>query len=110
MTTFQDRERAFEAKYAHDEEFRFLVGARRDKLLAEWAADRLRLLGQAKSDLTASVLAVRDGAGHDERLFRHLTETFLEHGSSVPDAEVSAALTRYAIIARQQLLDTPTRG
>ena len=107
MTTFQDRERAFEAKYAHDEEFRFLVGARRDKLLAEWAADRLKLSGQARVDLTTSVLAVRDGAGHDERLLRHLVEAFSEHGSSAPDAEFSAALARYATIARQQLLDAP---
>ena len=35
MTTFQEREQAFEAKFAHDEEFRFLVTARRVKLFAE---------------------------------------------------------------------------
>jgi hypothetical protein len=40
MTTFEDRERAFEAKFAHDEEFRFLVTARRDKLFAQWAGQR----------------------------------------------------------------------
>ena len=105
MTVFQDRERAFEAKYAHDEEFRFRVAARRDKLLAGWAAERLRLSGQARADLTKSVLAVGDGPGHDERLLRHLAEVFAEHGGNDADAEIAAALTRYAVIARQQLLD-----
>jgi hypothetical protein len=40
---FHERERAFEAKFAHDEEFRFRVGARRDRLFAEWAAEMLGL-------------------------------------------------------------------
>ncbi len=105
MTTFQERERAFEAKFAHDEEFRFLVTARRDKLLAQWASERLRLSGQAKADLTASVLAVRDGAGHDGRLLRHVATTFAGHGSSVTDAELAAALKSSAAQARQQLLE-----
>ena len=86
MTAWQDRERAFEAKFARDEEFRFLATARRDKLLAQWAAVRFRLADPAAADLAASVLAVRDGAGHDERL--------LEHGAC-------------AAQARQQLLQGP---
>ena len=38
MTTFDKREEGFEAKFAHDEELRFLALARRNKLLAAWAA------------------------------------------------------------------------
>ena len=66
MTTFQERERAFEAKFAHDEEFRFLVLARRDKVFARWAAERLGVSGQDEASLIASVLAIRNGPGHDE--------------------------------------------
>ena len=40
MTTFDDRERAFEAKYAHDQELQFKVAARRNRLVAAWAAER----------------------------------------------------------------------
>ena len=47
MTIFDSRERAFEAKFAHDEEFRFLVTARRDKLLARQVAAKLNLQGSA---------------------------------------------------------------
>lgn len=52
MTTFDDREQAFEAKFAHDEELRFRVQARRNKLLGLWAAG---LLGH--SDAAAETYA-----------------------------------------------------
>ena len=43
MTQFDDRERAFESKFAHDEEMKFRVLARRNKLLGEWAARKMGL-------------------------------------------------------------------
>jgi hypothetical protein len=43
MTTFEDRKKAEEAKYRHDEEFRFKVNARRNKLLGLWAAEHFGL-------------------------------------------------------------------
>lgn len=45
MTTFDDRERSYEAKFAHDEELRFRATARRNKLLGAWAAAKLGLTG-----------------------------------------------------------------
>lgn len=105
MMTFQEREQAFEAKFAHDEEFRFLVTARRDKLYAQWAADRLQLAGQARADLTASVLALPDGAGHDELLRRHVARVFGNLGEGVQELELASALNQCAAQAQQQLLD-----
>ena len=107
MITFEDRERAFEAKFAHDEEFRFLVTARRDKLFAQWAAARCHLSEPAAADLAASVLAVRDGAGHDERLLRHMGHALAGHGHDAQPAELIAALQGCAAQARQQLLERP---
>lgn len=107
MTTWQERERAFEAKYAHDEEFRFLVTARRDKLFAQWAAEQLGLSEEDRAGLTASVLAVRDGAGHDERLLEHMAQTFNQRGRSLQTSALAAALDRAASQARQQLLEQP---
>jgi hypothetical protein len=52
MTTFDDRERAFEAKYARDEEMQFRIIARRNRLLGEWAA-RLMGLTEAEADAYA---------------------------------------------------------
>ena len=41
MTTFEDREKGFERKFAHDEELKFRATARRNKLLGLWAAEKL---------------------------------------------------------------------
>ena len=107
MTTWQERERAFEAKFAHDEEFRFLVTARRDKLFAGWAAERFRLSDPAATDLTASVLAVRDGAGHDERLLQHMRDALTGRGHQVRPGELVAALEACVAQAREQMLQSP---
>ncbi len=50
MTTFDDREKAFEKKYEHDQELQFKVNTRRNKLLGLWAAD---LLGKSGADAEA---------------------------------------------------------
>ncbi len=55
MTTFEGRKKAQEAKYTHDEEFRFKVNARRNKLLGLWAAERF---GLAASEAQAYALEV----------------------------------------------------
>ena len=110
MTTWQDRERAFEAKLAHGKEFRLLATARRDKLLAGWAAARFHLPDPAAASLAASVLAVRDGAGHDERLLLHLRHALAGHGQDVPPAELAAALDACAVQARRQLLGDQAKG
>ena len=52
MTTFNDREKAFESKFAHDEELRFKATAKRNKLLGLWAAEKL-----GKSDADAEAYA-----------------------------------------------------
>ncbi len=49
MTTFDDRERAFETRYARDQELQFKITARRNRLLGEWAA-RLMGLTDAEAD------------------------------------------------------------
>lgn len=69
MSTFDDRENAFEAKFAHDEDMRFKAEARRNKLLGQWAAG---LLGKTGADVDAyigSVLAADfKEAGDDDVL------------------------------------------
>jgi len=52
MTQFDDRERAFESKFAHDEEMKFRITARRNRLLGEWAARQMGLT-QAEAEAYA---------------------------------------------------------
>lgn len=67
MSTFDDRENAFENKYAHDEEMKFKAEARRNKLLGLWAAE---LLGKTGADADAYarevVLSDFEEAGHED--------------------------------------------
>jgi hypothetical protein len=67
MTTFNNRERAFENKYAHDEEMQFKALSRRNKLLGLWAAG---LLGKVSADAEAYALEVLNAdfeeAGHED--------------------------------------------
>lgn len=107
MPTFQDREQAFEAKYAHDEEFRFRVIARRDKLFAHQAADQLALPEQEAAELTTAVLALRDGPGHDTLLIRYMADVFAKHGCADEADNLSTSLDGCAARARQQLLAAP---
>jgi hypothetical protein len=57
MTTFKDREKAFEDKYKHDEELQFRVDARRNKLLGLWAAELMERGGEAAAAYAKEVVA-----------------------------------------------------
>ena len=105
-TTLRDREQSFEAKFARDEEFRFRVTARRDKLFAQWAAARLGLRDEAAASLVKAVLAIPDGPSHDPALLKHVAEAFArnQHAS---EGELLDALELCARQARDQLLESP---
>jgi hypothetical protein len=101
--SFHDREQAFEAKFAHDEEFRFLTVARRDKLLARWAANRLSLTDHATGALVRDMLAIPDGPAHDQLLLQHVASLLSAAGAQVSEPDLAAAL---AACMRQALLQT----
>ncbi|MFZ5709484.1 MAG: DUF1476 domain-containing protein [Pseudomonadota bacterium] len=70
MTTFDDRENAFESKYAHDEAMKFKAEARRNKLLGLWAAG---LMGKSEAEAQAyarDVIAADFAEAGDEDVFR----------------------------------------
>jgi hypothetical protein len=56
MTTFDDRQQAFEAKFAHDNDLRFRILARRGKLIGLWAAEKLGKTGEVAEEYAKSVL------------------------------------------------------
>jgi hypothetical protein len=105
-TTFQDREQAFEAKFAHDEEFRFLALARRDKLFARWAAAELGLSGEATEALVKDVLAISDKRGHDQLVLGHIGSLLSARGGA-PHGNLAQFLERCMQDAREQLIAKP---
>ena len=67
MTTFDDRENAFEAKFAHDEEMIFKANARANKKLGLWAAEKLGKTGdEAEAYAKEVIVADFEEAGHDD--------------------------------------------
>jgi hypothetical protein len=101
-TAFHDREQAFEAKFAHDEEFRFLALARRDKLFARWAATTLGLSGDDSEALVKAVLAIPSGPGHDQAVLQHFASILVGH-KGVSEARLAAELENCMKQARAQL-------
>jgi hypothetical protein len=113
MTTFDERERALEDKFFHDQELRWRTKVRRNRLFADWAAERLLLPGAARSALVADALAIRDTQGHDEQIQRLMTDTFAQHGAEIDAADLTAALHDCERQAHEQLmsaLEQPAPG
>lgn len=76
MTTFDKREEGFEKKFAHDEELRFKANARRNKMLGQWAAEKLGLTGdEAAAYAKDVVMSDFDEAG-DHDVFRKIRADF----------------------------------
>lgn len=73
---FPDRERAFEEKWAHDEDLRFRVLARRNKLLGLWAAGERGLQGAAAEDYAKALVELELSRDGDEAVFRKVKADF----------------------------------
>jgi hypothetical protein len=93
MTTFDNREKDFEKKFAHDEELRFKATARRNKLLGLWAAEKLGLAdAEAESYAKSVVLADFEEPG-DGDVFRKVRNDLDAKGLAVSDDELRAMMT-----------------
>jgi len=104
MTSFEDRERGEEAKFARDQEMQFRIDARRNRLLGEWAAARMNL-SQAEADAYAkSVVQADFEEAGDEDVIRKLLGDLTSAGVETNDAEVRAALEEKQIEARRALM------
>lgn len=102
MSTFNDREKAQEAKFAHDAELRFKAEARRNKLLGLWAAE---LMGHSDPAAYAAEVVSSDfqEAG-DEDVFRKVSGDLQAAGVSMTEAEIRAKMAELVAVARQQVL------
>ena len=102
MSTFDDRESAFENKFAHDEEMNFRAIARRNKLVGLWAAG---LLGKSGDDAAAYakevVLSDFEEAGHDDVVRKLMGDL----GDKASEAEVRAKMDEMLPIAKKQIMN-----
>ncbi|MEN9924199.1 DUF1476 domain-containing protein [Novosphingobium sp. NPDC080210] len=104
MTDFKDRERAEEAKFAHDEEMQFRIIARRNRLLGGWAAEKMGLSAvEAEAYSKAVVQAEFEEAG-DEDVIRKLLGDLVSAGVDVSEADIRAAMEAKSVEARRALI------
>lgn len=106
MTAFDDRERAFESKFARDEEFTFRVSARRNKLLGHWAAEKMGLTPEETDAYAKAVVQADFEEAGDEDVVRKLLGDLLAAGIDIDEAQVRAAIEAKTIEARRQLLES----
>jgi hypothetical protein len=86
--SFDDREKAFELKWEHDEEIAFKVRSRRRKLLGLWAAQRIGLAG-ADAEAYANQLAAHGlQRGGDEAEIEHIVQDFAVRGVAIDKARI----------------------
>ncbi|MFM5948444.1 MAG: DUF1476 domain-containing protein [Novosphingobium sp.] len=105
MTDFNDRERAEEAKFAHDEEMQFRVHARRNRLLGAWAAEKMNLSAvEAEAYAKAVVQADFEEAG-DEDVIRKVLGDLTAAGVDADDARIREALGHKLVDARRQIIE-----
>lgn len=105
MTTFDDRERAFESKFAMDEEMAFRVTARRNRLLGQWAAEKLKLTPEETDAYSKAVVQADFEEAGDEDVVRKLLGDLTAAGVDIDEAAVRQALEAQTIEARRQLIE-----
>ncbi len=104
MTTFDDRERAFEMKYARDEEMAFRIVARRNRLVGEWAAALMKLTPEEADAYSKAVVHANFEEAGDGDVIRKLIGDLTAAGVETSDADIRRALDDQTIEARRQMM------
>lgn len=104
MTTFNDRERAEEAKFAHDEEMNFRIHARRNRLLGAWAAEKMGLSAVEAEAYAKSVVQADFEETGDEDVIRKVLGDLVSAGVDADEGEVRSALKAKETEARRAMI------
>ena len=105
MTTFDNREKAFENKFAHDADLLFKITARRNKLVGQWAAEKMGLTPEETTTYATSVVQADFEEAGDEDVIRKLLGDLTSAGIDVDDAMIRAALEDKMVEARRQFIE-----
>ncbi len=103
MTTFDDRERGFEKKFELDQELEFKAGARRNRLLGEWAAGLMGLGADSVAEYAKAVVKSDFELPGDDDVLRKVFEDLKGSGVAVSEGEVRMKMDELLAQAREQL-------
>jgi hypothetical protein len=101
--SFDRREKGFEAKWAHDEELRFKVYARRNKLLGLWAAAEMGTTGPAADSYAKEVVAADFERAGDEDVFEKVRRDFDARGVTLSDHIIRRKMAELLETAKRQI-------
>ena len=106
MSTFDNRENAFENKFAHDEEMLFRVTARRNKLVGLWAAEKMGLTAAEAGPYATSVVQADFEEAGDDDVVRKVVGDLTAAGVEIEASAVTAMLSEKTVEARRQLMES----
>jgi hypothetical protein len=106
MTTFNDRERAFENQYARDQEMQFKIAARRNRLLGEWAAGLMGLTEVEAESYAKDVVRSDFEEAGDGDVIRKLLGDLTAAGVDTDEAQIRQKLEEKTIEARRQFIES----
>ena len=105
MTTFDDRERAFEAQYANEQELAFRITARRNRLIGNWAAGLMGLTPEETDAYAKAVVQADFEEAGDEDVIRKLLGDLTSANVDIDEGRIRTALAEQMIEARRQLFE-----
>lgn len=95
MATFDEREKGFEKKFAHDQDLKFKAEARRNRMIAEWAGAKMGISGAALDDYIKAVRKADLVEKGDDDVVRKIIKDLTDKGVKVAEADVRNQMAEY---------------
>jgi hypothetical protein len=105
MTTFDERESAFETKFARDQEMQFRIHARRDRLLGLWAAELMGLTSVEADGYARDLIRSDFETITDDDIVRKLLGDLTSAGVEIDETAIRAQIEAKTVTARRQLIE-----
>ena len=101
MSTFDERKKSFEKKFAHDEELQFKASARRNKYIGQWASQILGYNSDQEKEYIQSVIKADFAEAGDEDVFRKVKADLKDH--NISDEDIRKKMNEFNEKAKSEL-------
>ena len=95
MSTYDEREKGFEKKFAHDADLKFKAESRRNKAIAEWAAAKMGMTGAAVDDYIKAVRKADLTEKGDDDVLRKVAKDLADKGVKIGDVDIRKAMGEF---------------
>ncbi|NBN88325.1 MAG: DUF1476 domain-containing protein [Candidatus Fonsibacter lacus] len=101
MNNFDDREKGFERKFVNDQEVEFKINAKRNKLLAAWAANILKFNEEQKKNYITEVIKSDFQEAGDQDVFKKIKKDL--EGKNIQDTEIRQKMSEFLEAAKKEI-------